>query len=102
MGFDKLFLRSLPHLTSPMPKANSKDSRDAPASFEAALSELESIVQAMEQGNAPLDASLAAYERGAALLRYCQDALTGAEQKIRLLEGNTLRDFDANAGGGEE
>lgn len=75
-----------------MPKAHSKD---APASFEAALAELESIVQTMEQGNAPLEASLAAYERGAALLRHCQEALSAAEQKIRLLEGDTLRDFDA-------
>lgn len=75
-----------------MPKAHSKD---APASFEAALAELESIVQTMEQGNAPLEASLAAYERGAALLRHCQESLTAAEQKIRLLEGDTLRDFDA-------
>lgn len=83
-----------------MPKP--KDSKDAPASFEAALAELESIVQAMEQGNAPLEAQLSAYERGAALLRHCQDALTGAEQKIRLLEGNTLRDFDPAARSGDE
>ena len=81
-----------------MPKAHAKD---APASFEAALAELESIVQTMEQGNAPLESSLAAYERGTALLRYCQDALSGAEQKIRILEGQTLRDFGefAPAGG---
>ncbi len=78
-----------------MPKATPKDT---PASFEAALSELESIVQNMEQGNAPLEASLAAYERGAVLLRYCQEALGGAEQKIRLLEGDTLREFDPAAG----
>lgn len=82
-----------------MPKAHSKD---APASFEAALAELESIVQTMEQGNAPLESQLAAYERGAALLRHCQDALTSAEQKVRLLEGSTLRDFDAAGGGGDE
>jgi exodeoxyribonuclease VII small subunit len=82
-----------------MPKAQSKD---APASFEAALAELESIVQTMEQGNAPLEAQLSAYERGAALLRHCQDALTGAEQKIRLLEGSTLRDLDPAARSGDE
>ena len=77
-----------------MPKAPTKA---APSSFEAALSELESIVQTMEQGNAPLDASLAAYERGATLLRYCQLALAGAEQKIRVLEGSTLHELDAAA-----
>jgi exodeoxyribonuclease VII small subunit len=85
-----------------MPKANPKETRDAPASFEAALTELESIVQAMEQGNAPLEASLAAYERGAALLRYCHETLATAEQKVRQLEGQTLRDFDPAAGNGDD
>ena len=78
-----------------MPKAAP---RDTPASFEAALSELESIVQAMEQGSAPLEAQLSSYERGAALLRFCQTALAGAEQKIRLLDGETLRTFNSDAG----
>lgn len=82
-----------------MPKA---PAADKPASFEAALAELETIVQAMEQGNAPLDAQLAAYERGAALLRHCQDALSGAEQKIRLLEGQILRDFDPAGDSGDD
>jgi len=64
-----------------------------PASFEAALEELENIVHSMESGQMPLEASLAAYERGVALLKQCQEALTTAEQKIRVLEGTTLRDF---------
>lgn len=85
-----------------MPKASPKDTQQVPASFEAALSELEAIVQAMEQGNAPLEASLAAYERGAALLRHCQETLASAEQKIRLLEGQSLRDFDPAAGNGTD
>ena len=89
-----------------MPKASpqkhlaeqSSDSSNTPATFEAALSELESIVQTMEQGNAPLEAQLSAYERGATLLRYCQDALAGAEQKIRVLEGESLREFEPGSG----
>lgn len=63
--------------------------------FEAALRELEGIVQAMEGGDAPLEESLAQYERGMALLKQCQESLTKAEQKIRALEGENLRDFDA-------
>lgn len=63
--------------------------------FEAALRELEGIVQAMEGGDAPLEESLAQYERGMALLKQCQEALTKAEQKIRVLEGEKLRDFEA-------
>jgi len=66
-------------------------------SFEAALHELEHIVQAMESGDAPLEESLASYERGMALLQLCQGQLAGAEQKIRLLENGSLRDFDAAA-----
>ncbi len=58
-----------------------------PASFEAALQELERLVQTLENGNLPLEEALAAYERGMALLKYCQDTLASAEQKIRILDG---------------
>lgn len=66
-----------------------------PASFETALSELENIVKALEggQNGLPLEASLTAYQRGMTLLRFCQEALTAAEQKIQILEKDTLRDF---------
>ncbi len=62
-------------------------------SFEAALEELENIVRSMESGQLALEASLAAYQRGADLLRYCQEALAAAEQKVQILEGGKLRDF---------
>lgn len=70
----------------------------APASFESALSELEGIVKSLEDGAGstsamPLEESLAAYQRGMTLLRYCQDALTAAEQRVHILEKDTLRDF---------
>lgn len=68
----------------------------APLSFEAALHELEGIVQTMEAGEAPLEDSLAAYERGMALLKHCQDTLAAAEQKLKILEDGTLRDLDAD------
>ena len=67
----------------------------APVSFEAALAELEAIVREMETGQLPLEQSLAAYERGAALLKYCQEALAAAEQKLQVLEGGALSDFAA-------
>jgi exodeoxyribonuclease VII small subunit len=66
-----------------------------PVSFEAALEELEAIVRSMEAGGAPLEESLATYERGVALLKHCQDMLTAAESKLQVLEGGTLRDLDA-------
>ena len=62
-----------------------------PASFEDALSELAALVQTMERGELALEASLAAYQRGVSLLRYCQDRLGAAEETVRVLEGNELR-----------
>ena len=66
-----------------------------PASFESALSELETIVKALEAGQngLALEESLTAYQRGMSLLRYCQDALVTAEQKVQILEKDALRDF---------
>ncbi len=72
-----------------------------PASFEAALAELETIVREMEAGQMPLEQSLAAYERGALLLKHCQDALAAAEQKLQVLEGGKLSDFAASPGADE-
>mgnify|MGYP000988059373 CR=1 FL=1 len=78
-----------------MPKSAS-----SPKSFEAAVSELEAIVQEMESGNLPLEDALARYQRGVGLLRHCRDTLAAAEQQIRILEGEGLRDFSANADAG--
>jgi exodeoxyribonuclease VII small subunit len=73
-------------------------SKAAPASFEASLAELEAIVRDMEAGQLPLEESLAAYERGAALLKHCQEALGAAEQKLKILENGALHDFEPAPG----
>lgn len=79
------------------------DSASASApSFESALTELEAIVAAMEAGQMPLQEALDAYKRGMALLRQCQDTLTAAEQKIRVLDANGLRDFNPETDGKQE
>lgn len=70
----------------------------SPTTFEAALAELEAIVREMETGQLPLEQSLASYERGAALLKHCQEALGAAEKKLQILENGGLRDFDLEAG----
>ncbi len=62
--------------------------------FEAALAELEAIVQNMEGGNLSLEDSIAAYRRGSALLAHCQQQLNDAERKIQILDDGVLRDFD--------
>ena len=64
-----------------------------PESFEAALAELESIVAGMEGGQMPLEESLEAHKRGTELLQYCQAKLQDAQQQIRLLETDTLKNF---------
>ena len=64
-----------------------------PKSFEAAVSELETIVQEMESGKLALEDALARYQRGVSLLRYCQGTLASAEQRVKVLEGEALVDF---------
>jgi exodeoxyribonuclease VII small subunit len=64
-----------------------------PPTFENALEELETLVARMEDGNLPLEESLAAYQRGAELIRFCESRLSDAQARIAILEGDTLRDF---------
>lgn len=51
-------------------------------SFEKALSELESIVQRLEQGKVDLEESIAIYERGEALKSHCEGLLKEAEGRV--------------------
>ena len=51
-------------------------------SFEAALSELESIVSRLEQGEVDLEDSIALYERGTSLKSHCEKKLKGAEARL--------------------
>ena len=66
--------------------------------YEAALAELEQIVQHMEGGQLPLEESIAAYRRGSELLKHCQQQLSDAERKIQVLENGALRNFDSASG----
>ena len=69
----------------------------APASltFEKALEELESLCRRMEEGKLPLEESLAAYQRGAELIKFCESKLADAQARITVLDGDTLRDLEA-------
>lgn len=53
--------------------------------FEQAMSELEHIVNQLEQGDLPLEQSLQQFERAVALSRISQQKLQQAEQKVSLL-----------------
>ena len=58
--------------------------------FEGALARLEALVRTLEAGNEDLDASLAAFEEGISLVRFCTEKLEAAEQKVKIL----LKDAD--------
>jgi exodeoxyribonuclease VII small subunit len=53
--------------------------------FEAAIAELETIVRKLEEGDLPLEQSLALYERGVQLSRFCHARLEEAEHRIEIL-----------------
>jgi exodeoxyribonuclease VII small subunit len=53
--------------------------------FETAIAELEKIVKQLEEGDLPLEKSLALFERGVELSRYCHDQLGAAQRRIELL-----------------
>ena len=66
---------------------------DSIKDFESAIAELETIVKRLEDGDLALDQSLALFERGVALSRYCHDQLGAAERRIeQLTDRGTLRD----------
>ncbi len=54
--------------------------------FEEALKKLETVVEAMEGGELPLEQLVARYEEGMKLARICQEKLAEAELKIQQLE----------------
>jgi exodeoxyribonuclease VII small subunit len=57
----------------------------AAMSFEEAMAALEQVVGALERGDVALEASIALYERGAALKAHCAGKLREAEEKVELI-----------------
>jgi len=62
-----------------------------PATYEAALLELEKLVGQLESGDMPLDQLLSGYQRGAELLKFCRDKLQAVEDQIKVLDAGTLK-----------
>lgn len=56
--------------------------------FEGALQELEKVVEQLESGDLSLEDSLAAFEDGVRLVKYCNQKLTEVERRIELLVKN--------------
>jgi exodeoxyribonuclease VII small subunit len=78
-------------MNTPRRKATAK-----PVDLEKSLAELETIVEQLEAGELPLDASLKEFERGVRLSRECQGALKDAEQRVQVLMGGELKDFETD------
>lgn len=74
-----------------VPEAPSLPEPPLPASYEAALEELERLLQRLEAGNTPLDELLGSYQRGAQLLQYCRSRLDVLEQQIKVLDDGVLK-----------
>lgn len=70
------------------------ESKTKRLNLEKAMTDLEEIVEQLETGDLSLDKSLQQFERGVKLSRECQAALEKAEQKVEVLMGDELRDFD--------
>ena len=71
--------------------------------FEAAIAELESVVKKLEEGDLALEQSLALYERGVQLSRFCHARLEDAERRIEILsERGDVRPAPATLTTGED
>ncbi len=68
-----------------------------PATYEAAMQELESLVLRLDAGQLPLDELLGQYQRGADLLAYCRSRLDAVEQQIQVMEGAQAKPWSEGA-----
>ncbi len=66
-----------------------------PASYEAALAELEQLLARLESGELPLEQLLSGYQRGASLLSFCRERLDAVEGQIKVLDQGALKTWTA-------
>ena len=63
-----------------------KETQDTPSPrFDEALTELERLVEQLERGDLTLEAALATFENGVALVRRLTEALSAAEARVEVL-----------------
>ena len=71
--------------------------------FESAIAELETIVKTLEEGDLALEKSLALFERGVELSRFCHTRLEAAERRIDILnERGEVKPASASLGLGAD
>ena len=67
-----------------------------PASFEAALDEMDGLLDRLETGAMPLEQLLTQYQRGAELLKFCRERLDAVEAQIKVLDQGALKTWTAD------
>ena len=75
----------MPKSSSPKPVEN--------LDYEAAFSELQTIVDSLENEQRPLEESMSLFERGQALVKRCAELLEKAELKVKQLSDSELTDM---------
>jgi len=76
-----------------MPKAHAVSPSPIPASYEAAMEELDALVGRLESGELPLEQLLGGYQRGVVLLQWCRERLQSVEDQIKVLDEGTLKSW---------
>lgn len=81
-------------------KANAK-STDSKPDFDTSITEIESLIDQIESGSIGLEEQLAAYERGARLLKDCRTMLDAAEKRVEEIDADLNR-LEESASGADE
>lgn len=71
-------------------KSPTGDSAGDGPTFEAALSELEEIVAAMEEEQLPLEELVSRYEKGSKLLARCETVLASARKRLQTISARSI------------
>ena len=77
------------------PPTNNAPVKPLPATYEAAMQELESLTAQLESGQQPLETLLENYQRGAQLLDFCRSRLEAVENQIKVFDGKMLKPWSA-------
>jgi exodeoxyribonuclease VII small subunit len=89
-----------PLFPAEMPKAESAAKPEP--TFEAALTQLEKIVEEMDDDALPLEELIVRYAEGTKLVKVCEERLAAVEKKIEIISRTAsgeprLQDFDPSA-----
>jgi exodeoxyribonuclease VII small subunit len=79
-------------------KKKTEGEADKGPTFERAMERLEEIVEQLDDGNLPLDKSLALFKEGTHLAKRCRSMLAEAEVQVK----EALRETEAESGDTEE